>query len=61
MWRGNASNKFTLNGRPLSPGTFAYFTLWPLALTAGIGTRQQLKMPERIFEHVAKFLGPGVH
>jgi len=39
-------------------GAVAYFILWPLALTAGIGAWQQLKMPERIFEHVARFLSP---
>ena len=42
-------------------GAVAYFILWPLALTAGIGAWQQLKMPERIFEHVARFLSPYAH
>jgi hypothetical protein len=42
-------------------GTVAYFILWPLALTAGIGAWQQMKMPQRVFEHVAKFLGPTAH
>ena len=37
-------------------GTVAYFILWPLAVTAGIGAWQQMKMPERVFEHVAIFL-----
>ena len=37
-------------------GAVAYFILWPLAVTAGIGAWQQMKMPERVFEHIAKFL-----
>jgi hypothetical protein len=39
----------------------AYFIIWPLALTAGIGAWQQMKMPERVFEHVARFLSPYAH
>ncbi len=39
-------------------GTVALLVLWPLALTAGIGAWQQMKMPERIFEHMAGFLRP---
>ena len=39
----------------------AYFIIWPLAVTAGIGAWQQMKMPERVFEHIAKFLGPDAH
>jgi hypothetical protein len=42
-------------------GAVAYFILWPLAVTAGIGAWQQLKMPERVFEHIARFLGPYAH
>jgi hypothetical protein len=42
-------------------GAVAYFILWPLALTAGIGAWQQLKMPERVFEHIATFLSPYAH
>ena len=42
-------------------GTVAYFILWPLAVTAGIGAWQQLKMPERVFEHVSGFLSPSAH
>jgi hypothetical protein len=42
-------------------GTVAYFILWPLAVTAGIGAWQQLKMPEHVFEHVAGFLSPYAH
>ena len=42
-------------------GAVAYFILWPLAVTAGIGAWQQMKMPERVFAHIAKFLGPDTH
>jgi hypothetical protein len=42
-------------------GTVAYFILWPLAVTAGIGAWQQMKMPERVFEHVSRFLSPSAH
>ncbi|MDH4265085.1 MAG: hypothetical protein OEW45_05545 [Deltaproteobacteria bacterium] len=42
-------------------GAVAYLILWPLALTAGIGAWQQLKMPERVFEHIATFLSPYAH
>jgi len=42
-------------------GAVAYFILWPLAMTAGIGAWQQLKMPERVFEHIATFLSPSAH
>jgi hypothetical protein len=42
-------------------GAVAYFILWPLAVTAGIGAWQQVKMPERVFAHIAKFLGPDAH
>jgi hypothetical protein len=42
-------------------GTVAYFILWPLAVTAEVGAWQQLKMPERVFEHVARFLSPSAH
>ena len=42
-------------------GTVAYFFLWPLAVTAGIGAWQQIKMPERIFQHIAAFLSPSAH
>ena len=37
-------------------GAVAYFILWPLAVAAGIGAWQQMKMPERIFEHVASVM-----
>jgi hypothetical protein len=42
-------------------GAVAYFLLWPLAVAAGIGAWQQLKMPERVFEQIAKFLSPQAH
>ena len=42
-------------------GTVALLVLWPLVVTAGIGAWQQMKMPERIFEHIATFLRPLAH
>ncbi len=42
-------------------GAAAYFILWPLAVAAGIGAWQQIKMPERVFEHIAKFLSTNAH
>jgi hypothetical protein len=42
-------------------GAVAYFILWPLAMTAGIGAWQQLKMPDRVFEHIATFFSPCAH
>ena len=42
-------------------GAVAYFILWPLAVTAGIGAWQQMKMPERVFEHIVKFLSTNAH
>ena len=42
-------------------GAVAYLILWPLAVTVGIGAWQQMKMPERVFEHVARFLSPSAH
>ena len=38
-------------------GAVAYFIFWPLALMAGIGAWRQIKMPDRVFEQVAAFLG----
>ena len=40
-------------------GAVGFFILWPLAVIAGNGARQQMKMPERVFEHVARFLSPS--
>ena len=42
-------------------GAVAYFILWPLAVTAGIGAWQQIKMPERVFDQVARFLSRQAH
>ncbi len=42
-------------------GTVGVLILWPLAVIAGIGAWQQLKMPERVFEHIATFLSPYAH
>ncbi len=42
-------------------GAVAYFILWPLAVTAGIGAWQQMKTPERVFEHVGTFLSSEVN
>jgi hypothetical protein len=42
-------------------GAVAYLILWPLAVMAGIGAWQQIRMPERVFEHVAAFLTPKAH
>ena len=33
-------------------GTVSLFILWPLAVTAGFGAWEQMKMPERIFEYI---------
>ena len=37
-------------------GAVGFLILWPLAVIAGIGARQQMEMPERVFEHVGTFL-----
>ncbi|WP_417915068.1 hypothetical protein [Candidatus Electronema sp. JM] len=36
-------------------GTISMLVLWPLAVTSGFGAWQQMKMPEKIFDHIAKF------
>jgi len=33
-------------------GTVSMFVLWPLAITAGIGAWEQMKMPEKIFNYI---------
>jgi hypothetical protein len=33
-------------------GAVGMFLLWPLAITAGVGAWQQMKMPQRIFEFI---------
>ena len=37
-------------------GTVSMFILWPLAVTAGFGAWEQLKMPEKIFDYVGSRL-----
>lgn len=36
--------------------TVSMFVLWPLALTSGLGIYQQTKLPEKIFDYIAKTL-----
>lgn len=38
-------------------GMLSVIILWPLAVTAGIGAWQQLKLPERIFEYLTEYIG----
>ncbi len=33
-------------------GTVSLFILWPLAITAGMGAWEQMKMPDRIFDYI---------
>lgn len=33
-------------------GTVSMFILWPLALTAGYGAWEQMKMPEKVFDYI---------
>ena len=42
-------------------GTVGFLILWPLAVITGIGAWQRLNMPERVFEHIARFLSPPAH
>ncbi len=37
-------------------GTVSLFVLWPLAVTAGIGAWQQMKLPEKIFDFIGNRL-----
>jgi hypothetical protein len=37
-------------------GTVSLFILWPLAITAGVGAWEQMKMPDNIFEYVGSRL-----
>jgi hypothetical protein len=39
-------------------GAVGFLLLWPLAIIPGIGAWLQMKMPERVFEHIARFLSP---
>jgi hypothetical protein len=34
-------------------GTVSMFILWPLAVTAGLGAWEQMKMPEKVFDFIA--------
>jgi hypothetical protein len=48
------------NGRWLdkaAAGTLSLLILWPLAITAGIGAWQQMKLPGRVFGYLAKYIG----
>lgn len=37
-------------------GTVSMFILWPLAVTAGFGAWEQMKMPERVFDYISSRL-----
>ena len=37
-------------------GTVSLFILWPLAITAGMGAWEQMKMPDKIFDFVGSRL-----
>ena len=37
-------------------GTVSMFILWPLAVTAGLGAWEQMKMPDKIFGHIGRRL-----
>jgi hypothetical protein len=37
-------------------GTVSLFILWPLAITAGFGAWEQMKMPEKIFDYIGSRL-----
>lgn len=37
-------------------GTVSLFILWPLAITAGIGAWEQMKMPDNIFDYIGSRL-----
>lgn len=48
------------NGRWLDKagaGMLSAIILWPLAITAGIGVWQQMKLPERVFGYLAEYIG----
>jgi len=40
-----------------SVGIISIFILWPLAVTAAIGTWNQIKMPEKVFAYIDQELG----
>jgi hypothetical protein len=35
-------------------GVVSLVVLWPLAVTAGFGAWEQIKLPDRIFDHIGK-------
>ncbi len=37
-------------------GTVSLLILWPLAITAGMGAWEQMKMPDRIFDYIGSRL-----
>jgi hypothetical protein len=37
-------------------GTVSLLILWPLAITAGIGAWEQMKMPDNIFDYIGSRL-----
>lgn len=37
-------------------GTVSLFILWPLAITAGLGAWEQMKVPEEIFDYIGNRL-----
>ncbi len=37
-----------------SVGTVSFFILWPLAVTSAFGAWDQMRMPERVFDRVAR-------
>ena len=37
-------------------GTVSLFILWPLAIAAGLGAWEQMKMPEKIFDYIGSRL-----
>ncbi|WP_075187741.1 TIR domain-containing protein [Teredinibacter haidensis] len=41
-------------------GTVSLFVLWPLAVTAGIGAWQQIKMPEKVYDFIDAYLRKSV-
>jgi hypothetical protein len=40
-------------------GTVSLFILWPLAITAGMGAWEQMKMPDKIFDYIGYRLNLG--
>ena len=40
-------------------GTVSLFILWPLAITAGMGAWEQMKMPDKIFDYIGYRLAQG--